>query len=243
MAIDTKRMFSNMRKKQRIHGFSVVLFSNLGSYTVYGWRWDRALIYLAPFCTDILIVCKRHSEQTESYWFSSPSFSSPNHSRHLNVKAFYLFFLNGSKNNNVGFPSGMSWNCIQYKKPIKKTSVFWTWTASFRTICKETPTCTLKKSSVFYVMLAWKCKAMSGGKMHVRYHVTAAKRFLMFIKPWTSQIIKTYSWAINSRCLIWKKKWNLLLFLQRSRTGQEWVLLDSFTILLFALGNIDLVLF
>lgn len=77
---------------------------------------------------------------------------------------------------------------------------------------KETPTWTFKKSRVFYVMLAWKCKAVSGGKMCVRYHVTAAKRFLMFIKPWTPQIIKTYSLAIKSRCLVWKEKWNLLGF-------------------------------
>ena len=79
--------------------------------------------------------------------------------------------------------------------------------------------------------------------MYVRYHITAAKRFLMFIKPWTPQIIKTYSLAIKSRCLIWKEKWNLLLFLQRSRTEQEWVLLGGFAVLLFALGNRDLVWF
>lgn len=61
-------------------------------------------------------------------------------------------------------------------------------------------------------MVAWKCKAVSGGKMYVRYHVTAAKRFLMFIKPWTPQIIKTYSLAIKSRCLVWKEKWICCFF-------------------------------
>lgn len=158
-----------------------------------------------------------------------------------------IYFFTGSKNSNVGFPTGTCWNFIQYKKPIKKKiGVFWTWTASFRSICEETPTCTLKKSSMFYAMLAWKCKAVGGGGgggTYVRYHVTAVKRFLMFIKPWTPQIIKTYSLAVKSRSLIWKEKWNLLLFLQRSWTEQEWVLLGGFTILLFALGSRDLVWF